>query len=156
MPYAELEIGLHGMSSGACSVELRFTEFGSSGLLGVWRNPLFRLLVFISAAGFAVYFLFMKRTLQHLDPSSVIPERVRQTLDILAEGVAMVDRQERIGNGLGRELRRVPVEVHRRQVPAQAAEVPQLDAAQFRHHEEPTAVGAELELMDADGIAQAQ
>ena len=78
------------------TVELRFTELGDGGLLGLWRNPLIRLLIFMAAAGFAAYFLFMKRTLQHLDPSSVIPERVRQTLDILSEGVVLVDRDERI------------------------------------------------------------
>ena len=34
--------------------------------------------------------------LQHLDPSRVIPQRVRQTLDTLAEGLLVFDKHERI------------------------------------------------------------
>jgi diguanylate cyclase (GGDEF)-like protein/PAS domain S-box-containing protein/putative nucleotidyltransferase with HDIG domain len=39
---------------------------------------------------------YLRRILQHLDPSSVIPERVRSTLDTLAEGVLVLDKSQRI------------------------------------------------------------
>lgn len=45
----------------------------------------------VAALGFLGYFTFMKRTLRHLDPSEMIPPRVKSTLDSLTDGVAMVD-----------------------------------------------------------------
>ncbi len=38
----------------------------------------------------------MKKTLRHLDPSAVVPERVKLALDSLVEGVVLMDHQERI------------------------------------------------------------
>jgi diguanylate cyclase (GGDEF)-like protein/PAS domain S-box-containing protein len=46
--------------------------------------------------GFALYYLYLRRVLEHLDPSAVIPERVRSAFDILAEGVLIVDLKGRI------------------------------------------------------------
>ena len=40
--------------------------------------------------------LFMKKSLKHLDPKAVIPDRVRSALDLLAEGVVMVDQKSDI------------------------------------------------------------
>jgi diguanylate cyclase (GGDEF)-like protein/PAS domain S-box-containing protein len=39
---------------------------------------------------------FMKKSLKHLDPKAVIPDRVRSALDLLAEGVVMVDKKNDI------------------------------------------------------------
>jgi diguanylate cyclase (GGDEF)-like protein/PAS domain S-box-containing protein len=38
----------------------------------------------------------MKRTLHHLDPSAVIPTRVQAALDVMAEGVMLLDEHEHI------------------------------------------------------------
>jgi signal transduction histidine kinase/CheY-like chemotaxis protein len=57
----------------------------------IWQEPLLQLLGFISLAGFVAYLAFMKWTLRHLDPKSVIPERVRATLDAMTEGVVIID-----------------------------------------------------------------
>jgi diguanylate cyclase (GGDEF)-like protein len=38
----------------------------------------------------------MKRTLTHLDPSAVIPDKVKATLDLLAEGVVLTDTKDNI------------------------------------------------------------
>jgi PAS domain S-box-containing protein len=56
-------------------------------------HPWSRLLLFVAFAGFISYLLFIKRTLRHLDPSSVIPARVKHALDVLAQGVVMLDQQ---------------------------------------------------------------
>ena len=50
-----------------------------------------RFVLFVAVAGFAAYWLLMKRVLRHLDPSKVIPPRVKAALDTLAEGVVMLD-----------------------------------------------------------------
>lgn len=56
----------------------------------------FRALIFIAAASFLAFLFYLKRMLQHLDPAAVVPDRVRQALDTLAEGVVIVDPKERV------------------------------------------------------------
>jgi diguanylate cyclase (GGDEF)-like protein/PAS domain S-box-containing protein len=79
------------------TIEVRFQSPESAGLLAaLWQRPLVRILVLMGALGFVAYLLFMKRTLRHLDPSAVIPGRVQTTLDVMAEGVLLLDQDERI------------------------------------------------------------
>ena len=75
------------------TVELRFTELPSPGLSDIWTNPFLRFVLFVAVAGFIGYLIFMKRTLKHLDPSAVIPGRVKTALDVLAEGVVLLDEK---------------------------------------------------------------
>ncbi|MGH7220302.1 MAG: PAS domain-containing protein, partial [Nitrospiraceae bacterium] len=53
-----------------------------------------RFLAFVSVAGFVGYLLFMKRTLRQLDPSGIIPTRVKSALDALTQGVVMIDTRD--------------------------------------------------------------
>jgi diguanylate cyclase (GGDEF)-like protein/PAS domain S-box-containing protein len=78
------------------TVEVAFEPLVESGLAGLWSSPLVRLTCFVAMLGFVTYLLFMKRTLRHLDPSAVIPARVKAALDVLAEGVVLLDEKERI------------------------------------------------------------
>jgi diguanylate cyclase (GGDEF)-like protein/PAS domain S-box-containing protein len=78
------------------TVEVAFTPLSESGLAGAWSSPLVRLCCFVALLGFITYFFFMRRTLRHLDPSAVIPGRVKAALDVLAEGVVLLDEKERI------------------------------------------------------------
>jgi diguanylate cyclase (GGDEF)-like protein len=55
-----------------------------------------RFLALVMGSGFLGYFLFMKRTLRQLDPSSVVPMRVQAAFDVLAEGVVFLDNDDRI------------------------------------------------------------
>ena len=50
----------------------------------------------VALCGFFGYFFFLKRALQELDPSAVIPERVRLALDTLSEGLIIVDQHNNI------------------------------------------------------------
>lgn len=77
-------------------VEIRFSELAGQTWLGWLLGPTSRLIIFCACAGFLSYTWYLKRMLQHLDPSSVIPDRVRATLDTLAEGVLVLDKDERI------------------------------------------------------------
>ncbi len=54
------------------------------------------LVVFVSLSGFVGFWFYIKRALKHLDPSAVVPARVRNALNILAEGVLILDRREQI------------------------------------------------------------
>jgi PAS domain-containing protein len=66
--------------------------------VSIWEwllnNPWMRFLAFVGVAGFLAYFYFMKRTLRQLDPSGIVPTRVKAALDALAQGVVMIDDQE--------------------------------------------------------------
>jgi diguanylate cyclase (GGDEF)-like protein/PAS domain S-box-containing protein len=78
------------------TLELRFRPLSAGGLAGWLQAPLTKLAAFVGVVGAVVYFFYLRKMLQHLDPSNVIPERVRQTLDTLAEGLLVLDRDERI------------------------------------------------------------
>lgn len=78
-------------------LEIRFAEIPATHVLAsLWQRPLVRLVVAIAALGFFAYVLYLRRSLRHLDPSAVIPARVQTTLDIMAEGVILLDPQQRI------------------------------------------------------------
>lgn len=78
---------------GTVEVSFAKTALDFTGLL---EDPLVRFLLFLALAGFAGYMFFMKKSLKHLDPKAVIPDRVRSALDLLAEGVVMVDQKSDI------------------------------------------------------------
>jgi diguanylate cyclase (GGDEF)-like protein/PAS domain S-box-containing protein len=78
------------------TLETSFRPLEGSGILGPWGGNLFTLVVFFMLSGFVVYRFFMKKTLRQLDPSSVIPPRVKKTLDQLVEGIVLMDGKEHI------------------------------------------------------------
>lgn len=78
------------------SVELQFNEIPLSGIRSWLANPLLRLIVFVCASSFLAILFFLRRVLRHLDPSSVIPDRVRTMLNALAEGIIIVDADGRV------------------------------------------------------------
>jgi diguanylate cyclase (GGDEF)-like protein/PAS domain S-box-containing protein len=78
------------------SVEVSFLPIRREGILWIWDNTLVKLFGFIIIVGFVLYKVFLTRTLRHLDPSSVVPPRVKSALDSLVEGVVLTDQNERI------------------------------------------------------------
>ena len=78
------------------TMEVRFSPLHPKGVMGLWAKPMVKLIAFIIPLSFIVYLLFMRKILQHLDPSSAIPGRVKSALDTMSEGVMVLDSQERI------------------------------------------------------------
>jgi diguanylate cyclase (GGDEF)-like protein/PAS domain S-box-containing protein len=74
------------------TVEVRFADSGTGKTLGGISISFLKLLAFVAVAGFAAYLLLIRKVLRHLDPSAVIPGRVKAALDVLAEGVVLMDR----------------------------------------------------------------
>jgi diguanylate cyclase (GGDEF)-like protein/putative nucleotidyltransferase with HDIG domain/PAS domain S-box-containing protein len=68
----------------------------TTSLLDLWAPRALWLGLGIAVISFLVSRFYLRRILQHLDPSSVIPDRVRSTLDTLAEGVLVLDKSQRI------------------------------------------------------------
>jgi diguanylate cyclase (GGDEF)-like protein/PAS domain S-box-containing protein len=79
---------------GALEVAFRPEE---RGLLSRWiAQPVVIVLLFLATFGMLAFWLYMARALQHLDPSSVIPDRIRAAFDVMTEGVVILDRRGRI------------------------------------------------------------
>ncbi len=72
-------------------LEIRFTEV-AAGPFGATMRPRFSLAIFIGCGLFVAFSAYLRRVLQHLNPSQVIPPRVREALDALAEGLLVLDR----------------------------------------------------------------
>jgi diguanylate cyclase (GGDEF)-like protein/PAS domain S-box-containing protein len=78
-------------------LELRFHSGGAGGfMMSLSQRPLVRIVVVFASLAFLAYAFLLRRVLRHLDPSALIPPRVKATLDLMAEGVLLLDREERI------------------------------------------------------------
>ena len=77
-------------------MQLRFRSLGAQGWEAWLYDPWIQFLVMVVSSGFLGYFLYMKRTLRQLDPSSVVPLRVKSAFDVLTESVILLDNAERI------------------------------------------------------------
>jgi diguanylate cyclase (GGDEF)-like protein/PAS domain S-box-containing protein/putative nucleotidyltransferase with HDIG domain len=91
----------------------------NQGQLGAMNTPTLRLVSFIGALGFLIIYIYLKRVLQHLDPTKVIPQRVRTTLDTLAEGLVVIDENQTIvlaNNAFAELLGEAPEEMVGREI----------------------------------------
>ncbi len=77
-------------------LQIAFRQADESWLHWFLTDPWVRFLGFVSGVGFLGYLFFMKRTLRQLDPSRVVPTRVKAALDALTQGVVMIDTQDLI------------------------------------------------------------
>ena len=78
------------------SFEIAFRPAQQNVVLRWLTEPLVVTMLFLSATGMAVFGLYMRRALQHLDPASVIPDRVQGAFDAMAEGVVVLDARGRL------------------------------------------------------------
>jgi diguanylate cyclase (GGDEF)-like protein len=77
-------------------VEVRYKSLWNSGLIGFLVESSVGLFMFIALTCFVLYALFLRRALSELNPSKVVPDRVRAAFDVLAEGVLILDVDERV------------------------------------------------------------
>lgn len=76
-------------------LELRYANGATNGFFGhLIQRPLVRIVAAFAFLAFLAYAFLLRRALRHLDPSTVIPPRVKATLDLMAEGVVLIDRDE--------------------------------------------------------------
>ncbi len=78
------------------NVEICFRPVSQNGILGLFFGGRSRLLWFVSASCFILFFIYMKKMLEYLDPSQSVPGHVRSALDTLAEGLLVIDGRDRI------------------------------------------------------------
>jgi diguanylate cyclase (GGDEF)-like protein/PAS domain S-box-containing protein len=78
------------------SLEFTFPSVSTeSNILGLSKS-IISFISFIALAGFVGFFIILKRALRELDPNRAIPERVKAAFNTLAEGVLIMDEQNRI------------------------------------------------------------
>jgi len=91
------QVPIHKGTNRWANLEISFLPRGGQyTILGYPISPLALQVIFCAGAFFMGFFIFMRKTLQHLDPSSVMPPRVKYALDTLNEGVLLVDKQDNI------------------------------------------------------------
>ncbi|SPP65951.1 sensor domain-containing diguanylate cyclase [Nitrospira lenta] len=73
------------------TLELAFRPAVVGGVGGWLRSAWVQFLGALAGLGFVGYWIFMRRTLRQLDPSAVVPQRVRAALDVLTEGIVLID-----------------------------------------------------------------
>ena len=76
-------------------IEVRFKS-AEAGLGGSLFTQQVKLIIFIASASMVVFLIYLRKMLQHLDPSKVVPPRVRSAMDTIAEGLLVLDNRERI------------------------------------------------------------
>ncbi len=77
-------------------VEVAFAPIDQAGFWGFYMDPFYSFLGFVGAMNGLVFIFYLRRALTHLDPSRVVPDRVRSALDTLAEGLIVLDTNGRI------------------------------------------------------------
>lgn len=78
------------------NIEVVFKPVFGEGFRRYINDPMTKLVIFFFFVGFILNRFFLRRVLKHLDPTSVVPPRVRTALDTLVEGVVLLDTNARV------------------------------------------------------------
>lgn len=93
---SQIQVPLFDNTGAWGTVELSFVGLSSANKSFFLSNSFPAVVALVALCGFFGYWLFLKRALQELDPSAVIPDRVRQALDTLSEGLIIVNQNNNI------------------------------------------------------------
>lgn len=77
------------------ALELTFLPIKTRAAFGLSKGIL-GLSIFVLLVGGGSYWLFLRRSLKYLDPSSVVPARVRAAMNVLNNGVFILDEKGQI------------------------------------------------------------
>lgn len=77
-------------------IEIRFQDPSQQGALAGILPLEAALPIFMAVSLFFAYYFYLRRVLRQLNPSKVIPGRVREAFDSLAEGILVLDKDDRV------------------------------------------------------------
>ena len=77
-------------------IEIRHRALDQPGLAGLLQNSMVRLFLFVPAFSLLIFYIYLRKMLQHLDPSKAVPQHVRSALDALTGGLVVIDKRGRI------------------------------------------------------------
>ena len=92
----DVQVPLLNGEAQAGRIELVFRPLAEAARWFGLSSSLLMFVGFIGGAGFTGYYLVLHRALRELDPGRAIPERVKTAFDTLAEGVLIMDDEERV------------------------------------------------------------
>jgi len=78
------------------NLELAFAPTAPKTALDWLGNHMVAMVLIFGVAGFAAFYLYLRRALFYLDPTSAVPERVSRAFDTLREGVLILDPEGKI------------------------------------------------------------
>lgn len=97
IPYGEqstadhIQVPIYNANQLWGALQLRFQSSDQDHWKALLHNSWVHFLGLVVLSSFFGYFLYMKRTLRQLDPTSVVPIRVKAAFDVLTEGVVLLD-----------------------------------------------------------------
>jgi diguanylate cyclase (GGDEF)-like protein len=77
-------------------LEVSYRALADKHAAGWMSYPSVMLSAIMCSVGFLLFYLYLRRILQHLDPNSAIPDRVRSAFDALSEAVLVIDKHDNI------------------------------------------------------------
>lgn len=77
-------------------VEIAYQASSPDSLIGWLKKPVVMSFSLLILGGLALYMFYLRGVFAYLDPSAVIPDRVRVAFDAFSEGVMMVDSTGRV------------------------------------------------------------
>lgn len=77
-------------------LEVAYRSPWPDNLTGWVMQPNVQMVAILCVTSFIAFYLYLRRVLQHLDPSKAIPERVRMAFDTLTEGLLVLDSQGQV------------------------------------------------------------
>ncbi|HET7525449.1 MAG TPA: GGDEF domain-containing protein [Burkholderiaceae bacterium] len=92
----QVAVPLHAGTGRWGQFEVAFRGPTGNALVRWLSEPMVLMLLFISTVGAVAFALYLRRALQHLDPASVIPDRVQGAFDTMNEGVVVLDTRGRV------------------------------------------------------------
>ena len=90
----QVPLAMNGQDWGG--VELAFESSSPANAVQWLRQPSVLIMLLLGVGSFAGFTLYLRRVLSHLDPSAVIPDRVRSAFDVFSGGVMIVDPSGRV------------------------------------------------------------
>jgi diguanylate cyclase (GGDEF)-like protein len=91
-----MQVPLLNGTTPAGRIEIAFRPLADESMVFGLPSKLLIFIGFIAVTGFAGYYFVLACALRELDPGRAIPDRVKAALDTLAEGVLILDDEERM------------------------------------------------------------
>lgn len=77
-------------------LEISFVPAGPRNPVDWLRQPTVLTAVLLATLGPLLFYAYLRRALQYLDPSAVVPDRVRRAFDALSDGLLVLDQDGRV------------------------------------------------------------
>jgi diguanylate cyclase (GGDEF)-like protein len=91
-----MQVPLLNGETPAGRIEIAFRPLLDESMVFGLPSKLLVFIGFIAVTGFAGYYFVLARALRELDPGRAVPDRVKAAFDTLAEGVLILDDEERM------------------------------------------------------------